>query len=874
MHVKNDNPCLAAALAYAANKQRPIYVFPCPPGEKKSYYSGAYDPDHKNWGATTNEDRIRKYWQQRPQANVCIPTGLINSLFIVETDTKEGHPKLDVEGEESLAALVKQHGGGKELPVTRMARSPTGSIHRYFNYPDDDNIKIIGGAGKLGVVGVDVLGDGEMALVPPSVRSLKDTRRYEWINPEQGIANAPRWLIDLVIEKDVERQPSEPEAPFGLVERALELLSNDENSRWQLVDDDGVVKEFSGWDGWNRVMMAVYRATGGSDQGFEIADKWSAKNPRFNHDINRGYNRNKWFKRLAKKPPDKIGAGWLFAVVNEEPGASGWRSIWEDEHPDDLETWEQDHPDDDSDVSRSQAKTDDEEVVSADKPSGTAHQDNKPDHAAADAAGSNPDPVDLWGKFDPPELPIGLLPAAIEKYARVEGGNMGCDPAGLAMAALTVCAAVISDTIRLQPKEYDEQWTEPARVWTALVGLPSTMKSPILNQAAWPAGRIDRKLIAQYLAEKEAYDELSAADKKKQPSPKQPRIKIEDTTIEAAQEVLKDSPDGVLCLQDELSGFFGMMDKHSGKGAGADRAFWMKAYNGGPSTYNRIARGSGLIPNLSVCLLGGIQPDAIRKVAADTVDDGLLQRMLFIVLRPATAGQDKPRDPVVNDYFKLADKLHELLPPQQQGFNDNESEDTVLRFDQGAQAIRNRLVQKHIDLEATLENVNKKLATHVGKYNGVFARLCVLWHCIENVDQRILPTEVTEDTARRVARFLHDFILKHAVAFYAGTLGLSDDHERLANVANFILARKLSKITNRDVQRGDRSMRRLADRDTLRIFEQLEALGWVERRLPKKPQEKLQWIVNPQVHIRFADRAKREADRRADDREGVAEFFK
>jgi hypothetical protein len=184
------------------------------------------------------------------------------------------------------------------------------------------------------------------------------------------------------------------------------------------------------------------------------------------------------------------------------------------------------------------------------------------------------------------------------------------------------------------------------------------------------------------------------------------------------------------------------------------------------------------------------------------------------------------------------------------------------------------VVQKHIDLEAALENVNKKLATHVGKYNGVFARLCVLWHCIENVDQRTLPTEVTEDTARRVARFLHDFILKHAVAFYAGVLGLSDDHERLANVANFILARKLGKITNRDVQRGDRSMRRLADRDTLRIFEQLEALGWVERRLPKKPQEKLQWIVNPQVHIWFADRAKREADRRADDREGVAEFFK
>ena len=49
-----------------------------------------------------------------------------------------------------------------------------------------------------------------------------------------------------------------------------------------------------------------------------------------------------------------------------------------------------------------------------------------------------------------------------------------------------------------------------------------------------------------------------------------------DTTIEAAQEILKDSPNGVLLDQDELSGFFGSMDKYSGaRGAQKDRAFWL-----------------------------------------------------------------------------------------------------------------------------------------------------------------------------------------------------------------------------------------------------------------------------------------------------------
>ena len=48
----------------------------------------------------------------------------------------------------------------------------------------------------------------------------------------------------------------------------------------------------------------------------------------------------------------------------------------------------------------------------------------------------------------------------------------------------------------------------------------------------------------------------------------------------------------------------------------------------------------GLIQNLSVSLLGGIQPDLIRKVAADTHDDGLLQRQSPVILRPATVGTD------------------------------------------------------------------------------------------------------------------------------------------------------------------------------------------------------------------------------------------
>ena len=114
----------------------------------------------------------------------------------------------------------------------------------------------------------------------------------------------------------------------------------------------------------------------------------------------------------------------------------------------------------------------------------------------------------------------------------------------------------------------------------------------------------------------------------------------------------------------------------------------------------------------------------------------------------------------------------------------------------------------------------------------------MVWHCVEHAFDAELPAIVTENTARRVANFLHGFLLPHAIAFYAGTLGLANDHDVMADIAGYILARKLNVITSRDVQQGTRDMRRLIQRETEELFEQLEAFGWLTRkpgRAPVKP---------------------------------------
>jgi Protein of unknown function (DUF3987)/RepB DNA-primase from phage plasmid len=471
----------------------------------------------------------------------------------------------------------------------------------------------------------------------------------------------------------------------------------------------------------------------------------------------------------------------------------------------------------------------------------------------------NVEPIDLWANFESPSLPRKLLPKVIEDYAFTQGETMGADPVGIAVAALAVCAGATPDSIKLQMKKHSSEWQECARIWAGLVGLPSTKKTPIMSAVIKTLMRLDGDLLRQFQFETQQYKDLTAEERKEKKPPMQKRLRLEDTTIEAAQEVLSGSPEGVLLHQDELSGWFGSMDKYSGnRGAAKDRGFWLQSYNGGPSTWNRIGRGVGFIPNLSISLLGGIQPDVIRRLAMESYDDGFLQRLLVILLRPAVMGKDVPTPAVADKYAKLIERLTELSPPTAFG-----NFAVPLSFDAEAQQLREELERKHLAL-MHLETVNRKLASHIGKYDGLFGRLCVLWHCIEHAHDKALPLVVSIATAKRVAGFIHRFLLRHAIAFYAGVLGLADDHDRLAAVAGYILAHKLERMTNRDIQRGDGTMRKLTRLDTEQVFEQLEALGWVARTQGPRG---AYWIINPKVHTHFADRAVKEIERRAAARE-------
>lgn len=246
----------------------------------------------------------------------------------------------------------------------------------------------------------------------------------------------------------------------------------------------------------------------------------------------------------------------------------------------------------------------------------------------------------------------------------------------------------------------------------------------------------------------------------------------------------------------------------------------------------------------------------------ETVDDGLVQRLIPVILAPAGTGKDIPNKDVEDRYARLIEKLLSLKPETQR-LSQYDSERTLpMKFADEAKVIRERLAQEHLDLERALEFNSPKLSSHFGKYDGIFARLCVVWHCIENCAGLHPPREISGQTAQRVADFMERFIRPSAIAFYVGMLRYSDGHDELQSIASYIVANGLQLVVPRDVSKVSSNLKSYDADDIRRLFERLENFGWLEQAPPKPKSNKPSWRVNPAVHVLYAERGQQEAERR------------
>jgi hypothetical protein len=103
---------------------------------------------------------------------------------------------------------------------------------------------------------------------------------------------------------------------------------------------------------------------------------------------------------------------------------------------------------------------------------------------------AEPSFVNPYAEFAGPQFPLDILPPVLAGFVEAEHRAMGADPSAIAMAAITaVAGAMHAETV----VKAGEGWWERPILWTALIGNPSTMKSPIITKTAEPLNRIDHE---------------------------------------------------------------------------------------------------------------------------------------------------------------------------------------------------------------------------------------------------------------------------------------------------------------------------------------------------------------------------------------------
>jgi hypothetical protein len=285
------------------------------------------------------------------------------------------------------------------------------------------------------------------------------------------------------------------------------------------------------------------------------------------------------------------------------------------------------------------------------------------------------------------------------------------------------------------------------------------------------------------------------------------------------------------------------------------KGFWLQAFDGGPYHVDRIKRGETYIRNLSVSLLGGIQPARLAELHGLT-SDGLLQRFLPVMMGQSRIPRDEPSDDEAYGKF-IRDLI--FARPEKLIMND------------AALAIMDDLRKDLHDLEIASAGLADGFQGFIGKLPGYAGRLALILHMAADPKHGGYCS-IEGTTAAAVRRLILDFILPHAHVFYR-TAESTANGDRLRKLASWILTSGKTRIVASDITTNIRDLRggiELFDLNKLWVSP-LVAGGWLE---PADAGPLCRaWKVNPMVPVVFEQRRQKENERKARLGELMAKTF-
>ena len=469
-----------------------------------------------------------------------------------------------------------------------------------------------------------------------------------------------------------------------------------------------------------------------------------------------------------------------------------------------------------------------------------------------------------------PAIDDDALPVGWVDWIAAEAEARGCPRDYVAAGLIVGASAWVGNARHISATA---TWSEPPHVWLALIGAPSTGKTPALRpiveasraiereaEPAWEAANTGHDALAEGArAIKEQWrDKVRAAVKNGEPPPERPpgadapspppkpRVVAMDATTEELQRLLAEQPRGLLYMRDELTGWLGNHDRYGGHGG--DRAFYLEAWNGGTYVADRVKyHGEPIrIARAALTILGGMQPDRLREALAGA-DDGLAARLGYIWPEPApivALTRDGGSEALARrDRLMAAARL--LFGLAMDGDPSGELTPRILRLDRDAFELFDELRREAMERARASRGL---AAGWHGKTPGRALRLALVYELLGWAgSERAEPRAVAADALARAGGYL-DYLAAMLDRVTAG-LAIGQAEADAATIARHIHANHPAALNERALyQRPGWAWLRDRERraDALRV---LADAGWIRPAAvqPGTGRPRGDWEVSPRL---------------------------
>ena len=273
-------------------------------------------------------------------------------------------------------------------------------------------------------------------------------------------------------------------------------------------------------------------------------------------------------------------------------------------------------------------------------------------------------------------------------------------------------------------------------------------------------------------------------------------FKANETSVQSMTVLQSKNPRGILVFRDELTGLLAKWETEAGQ---EERTYYLQGWNGnGSYTDDKIGRGLTECKQICISMLGGVQPDKLRRYlyqAMNGFNDGLMQRLQLAVwpdIPKEWAYIDKPVNKADKERaYNIIKSLAELDFIQCGAVKGEYDDRPYFRFDDAGQAI---FIEWFTGLETVKipNEENPLMVEHLSKYGKLMPSLALIFHCIDIADGKARGN-VSEQAARLAVDWC-GYLESHARRIYA--MAESPEHEASVRLADRIKAGALPNPFN------------------------------------------------------------------------------